>query len=83
MRACLEGVRDDEKEEWLNHPCSEALAIFFETIRMKALEGLEAGVQGDMVPKLSGQASLCADIRRFIAEDMARISADHEKNSDD
>lgn len=74
MLVAIEGVSKEEREEWLNHPCSEALAIYFEIIRMVALEGLESGATGDDVPKLAGQASLCADIRRFITESIANVN---------
>lgn len=78
MRAVLEGVSEHERQEWLNHPCSEALAIFFELVRMTALEGLEAGARREDAALLAGQASLGRDIRRFIAETLKEGITDDE-----
>lgn len=76
--ATLEGVTEDERDEWLRHPCTLGLAIFFETLRMKALEGLEAGTDERFGAFLAGQAQTSQEVRKFITRAIAQVDKDDE-----
>jgi hypothetical protein len=67
LHQILEGVEQEEKDQWMEHPCSIALATFFEAIRMKTFESFELGVDSDTASALAGQARLCLDLNKFVA----------------
>lgn len=67
LQQILEGVEQEEKDQWLEHPCSIALATFFEAIRMKTFESFEMGVDPSSASALAGQARLCMDLNKFVA----------------
>jgi hypothetical protein len=64
----LEGVEQEEKDQWLAHPCTMALATFFEAIRMKTFESFEMGVDAASASALAGQARLCQDLNQFVSQ---------------
>ncbi len=64
----LEGVAQEEKDQWLAHPCTMALASFFEAVRMKTFESFECGVDPSTASALAGQARLCQDLNGFVSE---------------
>ena len=64
----LSGVEQEEKDQWLDHPCTVALATFFEAIRMKTFESFEMGVDPASAAALAGQARLCQDLNIFVQE---------------
>lgn len=82
LHAKLEGISDDEREEWLRSPITEGMGILFECIRMKALEGIEAGVSDDMVHKLSAQAAILRDLRVNLSATI-RNAAKNEVEDDE
>ena len=61
----LEGVEQEEKDQWLEHPCTVALATFFEAVRMKTFESFELGVSPAEASALAGQARLCHDLQGY------------------
>jgi hypothetical protein len=76
LHKLVEGLTDDEKQLWFEHPLSKALATFFEAIRMKTFESMEAGVDAATASALAGQARLCSDLYRFMHE--IRVRGDEE-----
>ena len=63
LKAHIEDVPTEDREEWLSHPMTQALAILFESMRMRCFEEIEAGAPAD---KLAGQASICSDAVEMI-----------------
>lgn len=68
----MEGVTPDERADWLNHPCTEALSVFFEIIRMKSFEQFESGITGADLIRVQSQARLASLLMKWIAEDVAK-----------
>lgn len=79
LHAALEGLSETEREEWLRHPLTEVMGILFETIRMKSLEAMEAGLPAEIYHKISGQASIMRDMRENLR---ATIKQSEEENDD-
>lgn len=66
IQKILEGVGDDERQAWFDHPVTTALSTFFETIRMRSFETLELGADSLAASALVGQARLCSDLYTFV-----------------
>ena len=77
----LEGVALDERQEWIDHPCTHALVSMFEIVRMRCFEEFEAGVSPEQGYKIAGQASLMSDLNEFLVNDVLK-QGDTNDNSD-
>jgi len=58
------------------------MGILFECIRMKALEGIEAGVSEDMVQRLSAQAAILRDLRANLSATIRNAAKDEVENDE-
>jgi hypothetical protein len=70
VEGLLEGVALDERQEWIDHPCTHAMITMFEIVRLQCFEAFEAGVSPEVGYKLAGQASLMSDLTEFLKNDV-------------
>jgi hypothetical protein len=78
LKGLLDGVAPDERQEWVDHPCTQALASLFEVVRLQCFEEFEGGVSPEMGYKLAGQASLMSDLSDFLRNDVLYKEGDDD-----
>lgn len=78
----LEDTPKDLRYEWSIHPLTTAISLLLETVRLRALEAIEAGAYADFqqTAKLAGQAQLCNDLADFFNKDAILEEEDDDSN---
>jgi hypothetical protein len=80
VEGLLDGVATDERQEWLDHPCTHALITMFEIVRLQCFEAFEAGVSPEVGYKLAGQASLMSDLNGFLRNEVLNRGSDNDSD---